>query len=220
MSPSRYVRLPTPRRGGADEGAPLPPKHLRFMGETDESFVALGDQLVDLLTEYAGLCADSRILDIGCGYGRLPHALRRREFAGTYLGIEVLKPQVRWCRRRLGGDGFQFRRLDIANDRYNPDGKMAVRDLDLGDARFDVIAAFSVFTHMWPEDVAEYLRIISRSLAMDGRAAATFFLLDNEWHKLANADRAALKMPFEYEEGAATSRRTIPFIGSLTRPTG
>ncbi len=44
LSPSRYLRLPSPRRRGADEGAPLPPRRLRFMGESDESFVELGDQ--------------------------------------------------------------------------------------------------------------------------------------------------------------------------------
>ena len=32
-------------------------------------------------------------------------------------------------------------------------------DLELGDARFDVIAAFDLFTHMWPDDVLAYLGI-------------------------------------------------------------
>ena len=201
LSPSRYLRLPSPRRRGADRGRAAAPEAHALQGETDESFVALGDQFVDLLTEHAGLCGDSRVLEIGCGYGRLPHALRRRGFAGTYLGIDVLKPQVRWCARRLGGDGFRFRHVDIANERYNPDGKVAVSDLDLGDARFDVIAAFGLFTHMWPDDVLAYLGIMSRSLALDGRAAATFFLLEQRATDPAEADRLAPKMPFEREPG-------------------
>ena len=220
LSPSRYLRLASPRRRGADEGAPLPPTRLRSMGETDESFVALGDQLVDLLTEHAGLCGDSRVLEIGCGYGRLPHALRRRGFAGTYLGIDVLKPQVRWCARRLGGDGFRFRHVDIANERYNPDGKVALPDLELGDARFDVIAAFNLFTQMWPDDVLAYLGIMSRSLALDGRAAATFFLFDLSLAIPPRPIRRRRRCHSSASPDAATRRRTIPSIGSATSPGG
>ena len=136
------------------EKVPLPPKRLRFMGESDQDFIALGDEFVAALTEHAGLRDDSRVLDIGCGYGRLPHALKRSAFAGSYLGIDVLEKHVRWCNKRLGEPRFRFQHADIKNDRYNPGGSLAVDDLDLGDDRFDVIAAFSVFTHMWPEDVA------------------------------------------------------------------
>jgi len=200
LSPSRYLRLSSPRRREADDGASLPPHRMRSGGETDESFIAVGDQLVDLLTENAGLCADSRVLEIGCGYGRLAHALRRHGFVGTYLGIDALKPQVRWCTRRLGGDGFRFRHVDIANERYNPEGRVAVHDLELGDARFDVIVAINLFTHMWPDDVLTHLRVVARSLALDGRAAATFFLLDHE-RQDAEGDQFAPRMPFERQPG-------------------
>ena len=171
------------------------------MGESDQEFIALGDRFVETLTEHAGLRDDSRVLDIGCGYGRLPHALRRNGFAGTYLGIDVLKKHVRWCSKRLGEPRFRFRHADIKNERYNPSGSLAVGDLDLGDERFDVIVAFSVFTHMWPEDVEAYFRLASSVLAPDGRLAATFFVLDHVWHRLADEDRVALKMPFEREPG-------------------
>ena len=67
------------------------------MGESDQDFIALGDEFVEALTEHAGLRDDSRVLDIGCGYGRLPHALKRSGFAGSYLGIDVLEKHVRWC---------------------------------------------------------------------------------------------------------------------------
>ena len=96
------------------------------MGESDQDFLALGDEFVEALTEHAGLRDDSRVLDIGCGYGRLPHALKRSGFRGTYLGIDVLEKHVRWCTNRLGEPRFQFRHADIRNDRYNPRGSLAV----------------------------------------------------------------------------------------------
>lgn len=180
------------------------------MGESDEDFVALGDEFVEALTTHAGLRQDARVLDIGCGYGRLPHALKRSGFAGTYLGIDVLEKHVRWCHKRLGEPRFRFLHADIKNERYNPNGSLSVGDLDLGDERFDVIAAFSVFTHMWPEDVDAYLRLASRALAPDGRLAATFFVLDHVWHQLEVEDRVALKMPFEREPGCRYESEAEP----------
>lgn len=199
LSPGRHLRLPSLRRGEVDGSVPLPPQRTRLAEETDQDFIALGDELVDLLSEHAGLCSDSRVLDIGCGDGPLPHALRRHGFAGTYLGIDVLKPQVRWCARRLGGDGFRFRHVDVADDRHNPAGKVAVADLDLGDSRFDVIAAFNLFTRMWPDDLLAYLQVMARSLAFEGRAAAHFFLLESDPDDLAETE--ARRMPFERQPG-------------------
>lgn len=180
------------------------------MGETDEAFVALGEELVQALTEHAGLEQGSRVLDIGCGYGRLPFALTQRGFSGRYVGVDVLKPQLRWCSRWLGGDSFEFRHFDLRNDRYNPNGRLAVKDLDLGGERYDVIAAFSVFTHMWPEDVEAYLRLFARSLATGGSAVATFFLIDDEWRKLASAGNAALTLPHRRGEACRFQSASDP----------
>ena len=165
------------------------------MGETDDDYLALGDHLAESLELHAGLRPDSRVLDIGCGYGRLPHALARRGFEGTYLGVDVLAPHISWCARNLGSPGFRFRHLDVRNGRYNPGGSRTADQVRLDEGAFDVVAVFSVFTHMWPDDVLAYLRLISTCLASDGRALATFFLLDDEWRRRAESGAARLKFP-------------------------
>lgn len=174
------------RRPGS---TPMPPKRLRFMGEDDETFERIGDELLDGLESRAGQSRNSSVLDIGCGYGRLAHAMKRRGFDGSYLGVDILRPQIRWCSRRLASKHFQFRHVDIGNGRYNPEGTEAVGDLDLGDRRFDVIAAFSVFTHMWPDDVTAYLRLAARHLNPGGHLQATFFLLDPQLHELVESGK-------------------------------
>ena len=178
-------------------GPPLPPRGLRFMGESDERFLSAGDLQVAGLAEHAGLTERARVLDIGCGYGRLAHALLRSGFAGTYLGIDILGPHVDWCSRRLGSERIGFRHLDIHNDRYNPGGAGGIAEIELGDERFDVIALFSVFTHLWPDDVEAYLRLCAEALAPDGRVLATLFLLDDEWRRLEAAGEPAFRLPFE-----------------------
>ncbi|CAN5616491.1 class I SAM-dependent methyltransferase [soil metagenome] len=162
----------------------MPPKRMRFMGEDDEKFKRIGDELLDGLEHRAGQGRESSVLDVGCGYGRLAHAMKRRGFDGSYFGFDVLKPQISWCQRKLGSKRFEFVHIDIGNGRYNPDGAGAVGDLDLGDRRFDVIAAFSVCTHLWPDDVSAYLRLAAEHLSPGGHFQSTFFLMDDEWRRL------------------------------------
>jgi SAM-dependent methyltransferase/uncharacterized membrane protein YbhN (UPF0104 family) len=200
------ARLRAPARpapGGAEAGRgashqpPIPPAELRFMGDSEESFVEIGDALVNVLERHADFTPDSRVLDVGCGYGRLAHALLRRGFSGRYLGIDVLGPHVDWCAQSLATDGVEFRRVDIRNERYNPAGTRPARALDLAGERFDVVALFSLFTHMWPEDVAAYLRVLDSALAPGGRAIASFFLLDDEWRRLESAGSPDFRLPLE-----------------------
>lgn len=166
---------------------PLPPPGLRFMGEDDAEYLHLGDQILDLVRLHAGLAPRSRVLDIGCGYGRLPHALVRwGRFEGSYLGIDILPRHISWCAEHLGRDGYAFRHLDVHNDRYNPTGTLRTPEVRLpaDDGPFDVVVMASVATHLWPEDVETYLALAAAALAPGGRLWMTFFLLDDTWRRL------------------------------------
>jgi SAM-dependent methyltransferase len=198
LSLARFRTGPAPGpRPESDGGPPIPPPRLRFMGESEEEFVEIGDALLATLERRAALGESSRVLDVGCGYGRLAHALLRRGFAGRYLGVDVLEPHIEWCAANLADGGVEFRRVDIRNERYNPAGTRDPGELDLGGERFDVVALFSVFTHMWPNDVSAYLRLIDAALAPQGRALATFFLLDDEWRRLEAAGSPEFRLPLE-----------------------
>jgi SAM-dependent methyltransferase len=168
---------------------------MRFMGDDDETYLAIGDNLVTLLERHTGLRPDSTVLDIGCGYGRLAHALLRRGFTGRYLGVDVLERHIRWCAEQLGTQGVEFRHVDAHNDRYNPNGTERPDQLDLEGETFEIAALFSVFTHMWPEDVAAYMRVIASALDAGGAAVASFFLLDGEWWRLHSDGAARRKLP-------------------------
>jgi SAM-dependent methyltransferase len=193
------VRLTSWLSGG--NPLPLPPKRMRFMGETDETFIAIGDHFVRTLERFGGFDRNARVLDVGCGYGRLAHALRRHGFDGHYVGLDVLKPHVNWCGKRLGSDRMRFQHVDVANERYNPQGRLSAHDVELADGEFDVVAFFSVFTHMWPEDVEAYMSFAKGKLAPSGRMVATFFLLDREWHRLRDAGDIPSWFPHERSPG-------------------
>ncbi len=193
---SKKNREETQKSGKA---IPLPPDQLRFMAETPEEFLSIGDRLVKELQDVAGLRDDSRILDIGSGYGRLAHAIMRCGcFQGQYTGLEILKLHSEWCRDQLGSldPRFRFVHLDVRNDRYNPAGRFDAKEVAFpyADASFDVICLTSVFTHMYEEEVRHYLKEIGRLLAVGGRCYATFFLLTDESLRLIEDGKSTIAM--------------------------
>jgi SAM-dependent methyltransferase len=178
---------------------PLPPPELRFMGEDDERFAAIGDDIVVDMIELCALRADAAVLDIGSGYGRVAHALARRGFEGAYLGLEILPRHVGWCSEHLtpaSGGRYEFAHLDVRNGRYNPTGSMAAEEatFDVATGSVDVAVLTSVFTHMYPAEVERYLAELRRVLRPGGRALTTFFALDDTWREAQLAGRVPMPM--------------------------
>jgi SAM-dependent methyltransferase len=158
---------------------PMPPERLRFMRETDERFVATAHELADLVLEHAG--PEARVLDVGSGYGRLAFGLVDRGFAGRYDGFDILPKHVAWCRKHLSPvvASLRFHHLDVRNARYNPEGRIdPTRARFPVNGSFDVVALFSVFTHMDRPSLSHYLAEIHRVLRPGGVAVSTFFLWD------------------------------------------
>jgi SAM-dependent methyltransferase len=180
----------------------VPPRRLRgTVGDSD--FVATGDALAQLLVSDAGLAPGGRVLDIGCGIGRVARALPARLGPeGSYAGFDVSAEAVRWCARRYARrhPAFEFTHLDVRNARYNPDGAVAARDVRFPypDGDFDVAAATSVFTHLPADEVDRYLSEVARVLRPGGRLLATFFLLDAGARERLRAGATALAFPHEH----------------------
>ncbi|MEX0972447.1 MAG: class I SAM-dependent methyltransferase [Solirubrobacterales bacterium] len=182
---------------------PLPPAEMRFMGEDDERYLRIGDESVAELREVGSLADDDRVLDVGCGYGRLAHALMRDpSFTGTYLGIDILDGPIEWCETELaphGGGRSAFRHIDVANARYNPRGSTAGHHAELGveAGAFDLVALISVFTHLDPATTQRYLREVAAALAPGGRCFISLFLLDDTWQECHEAGRSPIPMERE-----------------------
>ncbi len=100
-------------------------------------------------------------------------------WSGSYLGVEVSQPQVHWATESITSrfPDFRFVHVDAANDRYNPDGSQ-IPGLPSEDDSVDLVAAFSVFTHMLSDDTKAYLREFRRVLAPGGNAFVTVFMAD------------------------------------------
>src|ERR1700744_6363072 len=83
----------------------------------DGDFVAVGAQLARHLTDYAGLKAGDRVLDIGCGNGRVAEQLSPLlAGGGSYIGFDLSPAGIRACRHRFSGQPhLAFEHLDVWN---------------------------------------------------------------------------------------------------------
>jgi SAM-dependent methyltransferase len=168
-----------------------PTRLVKFTGGGD--FRATGEALVRLFQELGGLKRDERILDVGCGVGRIALALTR--YLGSdssYEGFDAWKEGITWCQRHIARafPNFDFQHVDCYNGFYNPFGRLRPRDVDFPypDSSFDFIILNSVFTHMLPGDVMHYLREISRVLSPEGRVYATWFLVADETREIVRGE--------------------------------
>ncbi|MBI3762423.1 MAG: class I SAM-dependent methyltransferase, partial [Chloroflexi bacterium] len=141
------------------KGMILPGRHLR-LGRSefsdDEGFLSSGQAEADRLVQRFGLTASTRLLDIGCGPGRLAiGVLSRFKNFQHYRGIDIVKKRIDWCQRHITRHhpGFQFIYLNLQNLRYNPTGKSIGGDfrLPFADGEFDIIYLWSVFSNMTTE---------------------------------------------------------------------
>ena len=176
----------------------VPPRYLNFAGDGD--FEASGDEFLRYFVDLAGLRPEDRVLDVGCGIGRMARPLTKYLTAGTYDGIDIVHEGIRWCQREISSryPNFQFQLVDVHNLMYNPHGRFqpAEYQFPFKDSEFDFAFLTSVFTHMLRSDMEHYLTQCARTLRRGGKCLITFFLLNEESHKLMSAGRSSLDFRF------------------------
>lgn len=164
-----------------------------------QDFRASGDAILAELVEYGGLKSSDRVLDIGCGNGRIARPLQGfLAPEASYLGFDLSRAAVEGCRRRYGEDPrFGFAHADLYNSEYNRGGAIQQEAFvfPCADASVDFAFAISVLTHMEIEPIAHYARELKRTLAPGGRAFLTIFLLDDARRDEIEAGHAGL--PFK-----------------------
>lgn len=187
---------PRTETGAARTGKLMPPEKEIFPGNAS-NFERAGQEFLGYFKELAGLQPDHRVLDVGCGIGRMAIPLTgylSRE--GSYEGFDVVRRGVEWCRRNVTPryPNFRFQVADVHNERYNPRGRHEAQDyrFPYEDESFDLVFLASVFTHMMPDEVDNYLSEISRVLRPGGRCLISYFLLNEESLRLIESGKSPL----------------------------
>lgn len=153
----------------------------------------IASALFGFVDKHVGLHEDMRILDLGCGVGRssAPFADYLNS-KGRLVGVDVVESMIDFCKRVIGSryqnahffacgtpDSY-LRAAQSANLKALP----SVEDVLNAEGPFDLVLAFSVFTHLLPEEMESYFALFDRIVAPDGRLVLTFYFLD-QWTRTA-----------------------------------
>lgn len=163
------------------DGDAAPPRLLNYAA--DGNFVEQGDELVAALHRDFTLDHGIRILDIGCGIGRIATALWRAKLDVSYDGFDIVAYGTAWCRKKIPErDGYRFVHADVFNPFYNPRGRIAPTDYTFPypDGSFDLLVAVSVYTHLLEAETRSYFEQSMRVLDAGGKAYFTTFLVNED----------------------------------------
>nr|WP_295972079.1 class I SAM-dependent methyltransferase [uncultured Bacillus sp.] len=161
-------------------------------------FLAIGKEFLTYFISLGSLQPHESVLDVGSGSGRMAVPLTKYlSENGSYAGFDLYAEGIKWSKENITPKfpNFQFNHIDIYNQYYNPSGQYKATHFKFPyqDQTFDFIFLTSVFTHMLPDDLENYLSEISRVMKKTGRCFITQFLLNPESTQLQLTSPSTLR---------------------------
>lgn len=131
-------------------------------------FEAFGVIESEMLRFY-GLGARDRLIDVGCGSGRLAIPLSKTH-VGPYLGTDLVPDLLAYARKQCARPDWRFEAVDGLT-------------IPAADGSADMVCFFSVFTHLLHEQTYLYLEEARRVLKPGGKIVFSFleFAFPGHW---------------------------------------
>jgi len=118
---------------------------------------------------YAGLKDGMKLIDYGCGSGRLAHALATK-LNINYLGIDIIDDLLNYAITKSPKEYVFLKHHEL--------------DVPAEDNSVDIICAFSLFTHLLQPEIYLYMEDMYRVLKKGGRLVFSFleFEIPSHWN--------------------------------------
>lgn len=185
----------------------LPPFALRM--QVNSTFRALsyeeyGKEFLGYFIRFCNLKKNDRVLDVGCGSGILVAPLvNYLNKDGSYEGFDINEKRINWCKKNISSSypNFHFIVVDLYNGKYNPNGKKSASTFRFpykGNS-FDFVVLSSIFTHMLPRDLENYLSEIARVMKKNGKCLITYLLINPVSNKLQKKKLSSINFKYSFE---------------------
>jgi SAM-dependent methyltransferase len=148
---------------------------------------------------------DARLLDFGCGYGRVARLMYHFTDERNVVGVDPLEKSIALCQEAGLEKGFYL-------SDYLP------TQLPIGNEKFDLIYAFSVFTHLSERAVRISLNTLRKQVRENGLLAITIRPIEYwQFASHVNASTARLLEQVHRSTGFAFCPHAVdPTDGDLT----
>ncbi|MDO8649573.1 MAG: methyltransferase domain-containing protein [Candidatus Peregrinibacteria bacterium] len=175
----------------------------------------VGEIVVGIFRSLCDLQPNERILDVGCGVGRIAVALT--QFLGPearYEGFDPNATSIDWCQKYITSayPNFGFQHANLYCPINNPHGPRTASSYTFpyADTSFDFVFLNSVFTHMLPWDIERYMQEIARVLKPGGRCYSTYFFRPDE--RILREEEVIVQL----DEGATQRLSSFPRYASFS----
>lgn len=186
------------------------------------------DRELPFLKAVAGLGPNSLTLDFGCGLGRLASAYFDDEGSGHYIGWEPEPKALKFLKNAYAENArFDFGGVPLpkqlnyvthsgsGNLNEKSSGAVATKlPTFMKSRQANLVVADSVFTHMWPRDCVENLKILKSVAAPGAVLVTTWFVVDDAVTESLKKGKADRKLPIVTEHGMLTYSKSNPLVCS------
>lgn len=168
-------------------------------GWASEEYTGEEREKIDEMLRHAGWTAEMRVLEPGCGTGRLTEILADRTAPpGFILAADISEKMIQAARARVGARDNV--RIECA----------ALEDLDLGTGTFDLVLCHQVFPHF--DDKERALSKLSACLKPSGKLVVFHFINSaqiNDMHRKTDPSVMTDSMPDPEEMKALLHTRGL-----------
>ncbi|ADL50249.1 class I SAM-dependent methyltransferase [Clostridium cellulovorans] len=183
-----------------------------------DDYFNLGKSQAEEIINWLNIKPVDKILDLGCGCGRIAiHFLDYLNEEGKYIGIDNNKELLSYCSENISAvkENFYFQFLDVYNGAYAKEGKLKVQEIKLPIERssIDSVILWSVFTHMYIDDINSYLKESNRVLKENGTIIVALNIINDFSKKQMEEGKAVLKMKYSVDDYSCTLDRDTPESG-------